>query len=362
MQTITSAGETLVRPHAQRRGIGFSGWFQRLLLGFMILLVALGAMGATYQAVATARDRRAYPAPGQLVDVGGYKLHIHCMGEGSPTVILDAAGGNSSASWGLVQPELARSTRVCAYDRAGLGWSQRGPTPRDMRQQVRELHALLKGAAIEGPYVLVGHSYGARVARVYAKQHPDVVAGMALIDPGTLDDDPRFPAENRALLASQARMVGVARLLAPFGVVRALLPPAEYGDLPEQQQAASHAFNVTPTFFQTVADQQHAMPLTYAQEHAVISLGSMPLIVMSATTPDDATRRVWTDINGELAALSTNSSHRVIDGATHMGLLYKRDHAQATIDAIRQVVEAVRHGQPLFARSHRGVSNSIVAD
>ncbi len=350
MQTITSAGETLVRPHAQRRGIGFSGWFQRLLLGFMILLVALGAMGATYQAVATARDRRAYPAPGQLVDVGGYKLHIHCMGEGSPTVILDAAGGNSSASWGLVQPELAHSTRVCAYDRAGMGWSERGPVPRDMRQQVRELHALLSGAGIEGPYVLVGHSYGARIARVYAKEHPDAVAGMALIDPGTLDDDPRFPPENRAQLASEARMVAFARWLAPFGVVRVLLPPAEYDDLPMPQQAASQAFNVTTAFFQTIADQFRALPLTYAQEREVTSLGSMPLIVVSSTMPDDATRRVWTTINGELAALSTNSVHRVIDGATHMGLVYKREHAQATIDAIRHVVEAARGGQPLVTR------------
>ncbi len=98
MQTITAPGETLVQPHAQPRGIGFFGWVRRILLGFTILLVALCAMGATYQTVATARDRRAYPAPGQLVDVGGYTLHIHCIGQGSPTVILDAAGGNSSAS------------------------------------------------------------------------------------------------------------------------------------------------------------------------------------------------------------------------------------------------------------------------
>ena len=92
------------------------------------------------------------------------------------------------------------------------------------------------------------------------------------------------------------------------------------------------------------------MPLTYAQEREVTSLGSLPLIVVSSTTPDDAIRRVWTGINGELAALSTNSSHRVIDGATHMGLLYKREHAQATIDAIREVVEAVQGRQPLVAR------------
>jgi pimeloyl-ACP methyl ester carboxylesterase len=227
---------------------------------------------------------------------------------------------------------------------------------------VRELHALLNGAGIKGPYVLVGHSYGARVARVFAKKYPDAVAGMALIDPGTLDDDPRFPPENRARLASDARMVAFARWLAPFGVVRVLLPPDDHDDRPMQQQAVSHAFSVTPTFFQTVADQQRAMPLTYAQEHEVTSLGSMPLIVVSSTTPDDAIRRVWTGINGELAALSTNSIHRVVEGATHMGLVYKREHAQVTLDAIRQVVEAVRHGQPLGTRYPPYVSNSMFAD
>ena len=142
-------------------------------------------------------------------------------------------------------------------------------------------------------------------------------------------------------------MIVLARWLAPFGVVRVLLPQAEYNDLPARQQAASNAFSVTTTFFQALADQYRALPLTYAQEREVTSLGSMPLIVVSATTPDDVTRRVWTDMNGELAALSTNSVHRVIDGATHTGLLYKREHTQTTIDAIRQVVEAVRTGQPL---------------
>ena len=98
---------------------------------------------------------------------------------------LDAAGDNSSASWALVQPEIAQSTRVCAYDRAGMGWSEQGPAPRDLQQHVRELHALLSGAG-KGPYVLIGHSYGARVTRVYAKELPDAVVGMALIDPGKL--------------------------------------------------------------------------------------------------------------------------------------------------------------------------------
>src|SRR4029079_14258924 len=126
-----------------RRRRGFFGWTGRVLLMLMLLLVALSCVGAIYQVVATARDKAAFPAPGQLVDVGGYKLHIHCMGAGSPTVILDHVGAGNSAQWGLVQPEIASTTRVCAYDRAGFGWSDAGPEPRDAQQSAHELHTLL---------------------------------------------------------------------------------------------------------------------------------------------------------------------------------------------------------------------------
>jgi len=109
-------------------------WIRRILLGLVVSLVAIATAGLIYQAAAQQIDERNFPPPGRLVDISGYKLHISCIGDGSPTVILDAAGGNSSASWGLVQPDLARSTRVCAYDRAGMGWSERGPLPRDLKQ------------------------------------------------------------------------------------------------------------------------------------------------------------------------------------------------------------------------------------
>jgi pimeloyl-ACP methyl ester carboxylesterase len=216
-----------------------------------------------------------------------------------------------------------------------------------MNQHVRELHALLTAAGIDGPYVLVGHSYGGRIARVYAKEYPSEVVGMVLIDPGTLDDDPRFPQERHAELAAEKRTITLARWLAPFGAVRLLLPQADYDDLPPQQGAAMDTFGVTTKYFRAILDQYRAMPQTYRQERAVTSLGSIPLIVVSATAPDDETRRVWTEMNGELAELSTNSVHRVMQGATHSGLVWKSEHAQMTIDAIQQVIEAARTGQPL---------------
>ncbi len=120
---------------------------------------------------------------GRMVDVGGYRLHINCAGRGNPTVVLIAGSGDFSFDWSLVQPDVSRVTRVCSYDRAGIAWSDPGPTPRTMRQDAYELHKLLGAARVKGPYVLVGHSIGGLIARVYAEQYPDEVAGVVLVDP-----------------------------------------------------------------------------------------------------------------------------------------------------------------------------------
>ena len=131
-------------PTARRRA-------RRALLWLLAAVIALVGAGAIYQAAATARDARRYPPPGQLVDVGGYRLHLYCTGEGGPTVVLEAVSGGLAIDWAWVQPEVARATRVCAYDRAGRGWSDPGPAPRDARQLARELHTLLANAAVPGP-------------------------------------------------------------------------------------------------------------------------------------------------------------------------------------------------------------------
>src|ERR671911_2686664 len=125
----------------------------RPLLWFAVAFLALAVAGAIYQAIATELAERAYPPPGEMVDVGGYSLHIKCVGQGSPTVVLDAGLGNFSAQWVRVQREISDTTRVCAYDRAGMGWSEMGPEPRDARRITGELHTLLSKAGIEDPYV-----------------------------------------------------------------------------------------------------------------------------------------------------------------------------------------------------------------
>jgi pimeloyl-ACP methyl ester carboxylesterase len=214
------------------------------------------------------------------------------------------------------------------------------------------LHTLLANTDAAGPYVLVGHSYGSRLARVYAAQHPDEVRGLVLVDTGLPYQDPGFPQEYQAEYTAEERMIKSLHWLAPLGVVRLLLtaglgPEAEDYDLPALQRTQAKTFNMTTKGWQSIAGQTAAMPETDAQEQAVKSLGDMPLVVLSATLPADEMRRVWNEFSAELASLSSNGSHRLVDGATHMSLALKQEHAQATLEAIVQVIESVRTGQSL---------------
>jgi len=125
--------------------------------------------------------------PGRLVDIGGYRLHLYCMGRGTPTIVLIPGAGDYSFDWALVQPALSKETRTCSYDRAGYAWSDVGPNPRTMRQEAAEVRRLLETAGISGPVLLVGHSIGGLIARVYAREYPDAVTGIALVDPTSED-------------------------------------------------------------------------------------------------------------------------------------------------------------------------------
>src|SRR5215218_4840882 len=218
-------------------------WTGKAILWLVVALLILAVVGAIYQVIATARAERAHPPPGELVDVGGHRLHIHCVGQGSPTVVLDGGTGEMSAHWVLVQREVSDTTRVCAYDRAGMGWSEMGPEPRDAKRISSELHALLKGANIEGPFVLVGHSFGGLYTRTYAARYPDEVAGVVLVDSSSPDQF-SYPPVARDSYEPQKQMFAVSSLLARLGVVRLLykLSPAP-PELPQQQRAQIDALS-----------------------------------------------------------------------------------------------------------------------
>lgn len=192
------------------------------LTSSLIVLGVLILIGATYQGVATAVERRRYPHPGRLVDVGGHQLHIYCVGEGSPTVVLEAAETAMSAAWGWIQREVAKTTRACSYDRAGLGWSEAGDKPYDPGRVPEELHSLLRAAKEPEPYVLAGHALGASFVRRFASLYPADTAGLVVIaESDTVDRGATFLTMSPWL----ARM-GLLRATRLFGERWKGLPPA----------------------------------------------------------------------------------------------------------------------------------------
>jgi pimeloyl-ACP methyl ester carboxylesterase len=341
-----------VQSQGARRKYGFFFWTRRVLLVLVVALVVLGGTGAIYQAVATAFDQRAYPPPGQLVDVGGYSLHINCMGQGSPTVILEGGLAEASPFWGWVQPGAATTTRVCAYDRAGLGWSAPSPKPRDASTMAEELHTLLQRAKVAGPYVLVGHSFGGKYVRLFAAQYPSDIAGVVLVDSSHPDQFARTPAGTQQY-DTTAHIATVFPLLARLGILRAIGYPAIDPALPEQQQAMLKTQLWTAQLADTFRDEYLVTPTTDAQVRATGDLGALPLVVLTATDhgypPASAAEmeEYWRGLQAELVHLSSNSVQRIVAGATHPSIVTDRQHAQVTIAAIQQVVEAARTGQPL---------------
>ena len=311
------------------RGRGCLLWLGASLASLLVLML----VGYIYEFVAEAADVRAYPPPGQLVDVGGYRLHIHCTGSGSPTVVIESGWGDSSASWGWVQPEVARTTRVCSYDRAGMGWSDASPQPRTAREFAIELHTLLANANEPGPYVLVGHSLGGYTVRVYAHDYPAEVSGLVLIDaqdlPASDGAPPKSaPKPGKNSLPSMLARIGLARLLAgPLGAIR---------NLPPEDKLAFKAFAVTPRFTQTFLDEGRGMSEGGAQARAVTTLGGLPLIVLSRGKDLDAKH---TAEQASLLLLSTVSQQLFADQSGHPIMI---EQPEAAIAAIVKMIEQVR--------------------
>jgi pimeloyl-ACP methyl ester carboxylesterase len=304
------------------------------------LIIVLALAGASYEAVAAAGDARRYPMPGQLVDVGGYRLHIQCVGTGSPTVVLDAGLGGSSLDWNLVQSGLASTTRVCAYDRAGMGWSDPGPQPRTPRQIADELHTLLTNAGIAGPYVLVGHSLAGKNVRLFALTHPDQVAGMVLVDARSeYMDANTSPAEVQAfqqVLAAQASQYRVARSL---GLVR-LIGASLWGgpEMSREMRTEGVLLTTSQRGVDATTDEGLERAANDAQLEAAPSLGDRPLIVLAAEQNMTATP-YWAEAQRRQATLSTNGRLIVPAGSVHA---IHWEQPTLVIDAVRQVIEDVR--------------------
>lgn len=308
---------------SRRRGRGCLGWLGAGLAAILGLML----VGYLYEPRAEAADAKKYPPPGQLVDVGGHRLHINCTGSGSPTVVIVAGAGDWSTTWGVVQPEVAKTTRVCTYDRSGLGWSEAASLPSDAAQFAGELHTLLQNADVPGPYVMVGHSLGGFIVRVFAHDYASEVAGVVLID----SMNPKQVSQS--LSDSLARLYSVQAVLARFGVGPLLV---KLGILPSVPEAAYYPLYLRPGSLQASTREYQELPASAAEAAAVKTFGDMPLIVLTAKLNDNPG---WPEWQTELLQLSSNSQHLFAENSGHT---IQIDEPQAATAAILQMVQQVR--------------------
>ena len=329
-----------------------------VLLGSLVLLVVAGAI---YQAIGTWRDHRRFPPSGRLVRVNERQMHIHVTGEGAPTVVFESGMGASCLSWTLVQPQVAQFTRAASYDRAGHGWSDPARERRTAEQIAQELHTLLDAAAVPGPYVLLGHSFGGYVNRAFAHMYRNEVVGMVLVDsihPAEWENP--TPKQLRisevalryAWIAAWLARLGVARFclarlargsprlawaaVSAFGVETAAAAQRIAGEirkLPAPILPIVRAFWSQPKNFISLGQHVAALPVSAAQAAAVGSLRDLPLVVLSG----EHHVAPYTDWQRDLAQLSSRGRHVMASDSEHWIHL---DHPELVTGAIREVVAA----------------------
>ena len=274
------------------------------------------------------------PPPGVLIDIGGHKLHIKCVGKPgrTPTVVFEAGMGGFSSAWTDVQDILAPRARTCAYDRSGLGWSEQGPRPQTMHQVAFELHALLQAAKEPGPFVLVSHSIGGLMARVYLEMFDSDVAGMVLVDP--------TPESYEFFRQNEGRWVRIREM----ATGRTIPEPRLDSDIVDTAGAANNFMYMAEEFQQ----------LYLARKTNPQPLGTRPLIVLAAGqwsvppgTADDLSDQLRIERDGQkidLTRLSQNAKFILDPASSHT---MQADNPRLVARAVEEVLAAVATGRPL---------------
>jgi pimeloyl-ACP methyl ester carboxylesterase len=310
-------------------------WTMRIFVVLGAFLIVAALSGATYQWLATRKELAATPPPGHLVDIGGYRLHLWCTGDGAPAVILDTGLGGSSADWGFVQPDVARFTRVCSYDRAGMGYSDPGPSPRTARRIASELAELLVRSGIGGPVVLVGASIAGFDVRLFASDHPERAAGLVLVDASHEDQAHEVP-----------QMARFVPLLSTIGALR--LFGISFGQRIESLAPSVRQF-ARATSFRAAGYQAAADEIIHIRESASEVRSSrrrltIPVLVITGGRGADEN---WRQLQRDQASLSERGCLMI---AQESGHVVPVDQPEVVVGAIRTVVETARgHDVPLCA-------------
>ncbi len=338
------------------------GLFPRIIVGFLkvgvILAVLVIVTGFMYEFIGHRQDERHFPQEGQSVDVGGYRLNLHCTGAGSPTVVLEGGLGISAIGWKAVQSQIETFTRVCSYDRAGTGWSDPGPLPRNSLQMVKELHTLLHNGGVQPPYVLVGHSLGGFNVRVYNGQYPDEVAGIVLADASSEDAEANAPASMKkaqdATKEQWRQWLAYAPILFRFGIGRQYLKHA-WGEklLPPGFQSEFAFLQFQAKELKANADELDSFEEDGKEAHQSGTFGDKPLIVLTAgrgvsaaEVPPGTSKKelddyhqMWiNDLQPRLAHLSTRGKQIVVPDSGHMIPMEK---PLIVVSAVREICATV---------------------
>lgn len=349
VQTTTgAASESKLKRISRRVG--------RVLVGLFALLMLVVLSGATYQALATSAHSRSFAPPGELVDVGDRSLHLWCSGSGSPTVVLESGLGGFSFDWSFVREDISEHARVCAYDRAGYGWSDPVDSPQSSTEVAADLNELLDGAGEPGPYLLVGHSAGGLYVRAFASLYPDEVAGMVLVDSSHENQGLRLTGFE-SVEEQQLGQLEMCSMFSRIGLMRVLgaHDGAVPGDVPltDDQVEAWRGHLYGNAFCGVMARELEALMAETRQTEPPRSMGDIPLVVMTrdvkmdevpegagidAETLEEA-GEIALDLHRELARLSTSSSHRIVAESGHY---IHWDRPEVVIDSIVGTIASIQ--------------------
>jgi pimeloyl-ACP methyl ester carboxylesterase len=347
----------------------------RAALATGALLAALLVIGFSYERLMAERDARDFPPPGRILPVEGRPMHLNCTGTGNPTVIMDAGLGGWSMDWSEVQPSVARSTRVCTYDRPGMGWSAPRADPRDAQHAVSELRLLLAAAEIDGPLLLVGHSNGGLRMLLFAAEQRADVGGVVLVDPTPISTDAELfaslsPAEQSQLLSlssaqpTQPRegsqpLMGLIQAAQQFGVARlfseSLLSSSIYPHLSHELQPAYRAGINRSSYFSTLAAEAEQRQASIDQVRSMSALGDVPLVVLASSheaafyvdpVPTELSGRVsdlmHVMLDTSRQAIAHLSSRGRVETVARSGHYIQFDRPDAVLEAVDAVLVARR--------------------
>jgi pimeloyl-ACP methyl ester carboxylesterase len=321
-------------------------WLKRGISGLLILVAAFILLIPAAGALAKSDLVKQNPPPGKLVNVIDHKLHLFCTGEGSPTVILESGLNDFYVSWAKVQPEISSLTRVCSYDRAGLGWSDQGLNPRTVDVMADELHTLLSEAGVGQPYILVGHSFGGIVARSFASLYPDEVVGVILVDSAHEEQGKRltFLKKYAGRIVDQFTTFS---LMSSIGLMALSPDSIPNRGLPDEAYKQYQAVLATTGYFKAAKAESTAF--YSGKMNPPPALGDLPLIVLSHGLPDLSLNltdteqaqfeQEWTNMQHELVKLSTKSKQII---AQHSGHYIQLDQPELVVNAVNELIQDLK--------------------